>query len=197
MANTKRNLMGAAAATVVLLAGGRATAADNNIKTLVLHVENFAQVSQGVLIDAEKLVNRIYSAAGVRTVWVSGESHTAPDPSVAFLTVVILDREMAEKKIAAEQIDNNVLGRAAAPTKRAYILYHRIAEIAKIQHAIVNDVLGKVMAHEVGHLVLAPGHSDRGIMRAEIDLRPTVRPEFTKNQVATIHGFLAGALNLN
>jgi hypothetical protein len=198
MATTKRNLMSAATFAAGLMVGAPALAADTPIATLVLHVHNYAQVSDRVLSDAENVASRIYAAAGVRTVWVSGEIPTASaDPSVAYLRVEVLNRERAEKEIAVEQIGDNVLGRAAAPAKRAYIFYHRISEIAITHRAIVSDLLGQVLAHEVGHLLLAPGHSELGIMRAQLDPRSTVPPRFTKNQVATIHSFLASATQSN
>jgi hypothetical protein len=48
----------------------------------------------------------------------------------------------------------------------AYIIYPRIETIAWDGYATASVILGYVMAHEVGHLLLGPGHQPTGIMGA-------------------------------
>jgi hypothetical protein len=80
-----------------------------------------------------------------------------------------------------------VLGQAAKECGRAYIFSHRIIALAaRHQHAL-GSVLGRIIAHEVGHLVLPEnGHSATGIMSADLDLRPTAFAAFTPGQEAAI-----------
>lgn len=87
---------------------------------------------------------------------------------------------------------DGVLGQAAHLTGRAYIFSHRVARIAINYKTSVGYVLGKVIAHEVGHLVLPEhGHSKTGIMSALMDPRRS-NAGFTGVQVATIQRTLAG-----
>jgi hypothetical protein len=52
-------------------------------------------------------------------------------------------------------------------------------------------VLGRVLAHEVGHLLLPVGHSKTGIMRATVDL--TITPQrFTPEQIRLIRRAVLG-----
>ncbi len=48
-------------------------------------------------------------------------------------------------------------------------------------------MLGRVIAHEVGHLVLPENsHSATGIMSAGLDMQATAIPAFTREQEAAI-----------
>jgi len=63
---------------------------------------------------------------------------------------------------------------------------HHVAE-----HRDVVTVLGDVMAHELGHLLLPPGHSSIGIMRPQIDMMSRTLATFTKDEAAEIRRRLA------
>ena len=85
--------------------------------------------------------------------------------------VQLLSRDMAMQKIRAERVADAVLGQAAREAGRAYIFTHRITNLALRHGDDFGRVLGRVMAHEVGHLVLPiDSHADRGIMRANIGM---------------------------
>jgi len=51
----------------------------------------------------------------------------------------------------------------------AAVSYCRVPDLALRANISPALVLGKAMAHEQGHLLLGPGHSDTGIMQAELD----------------------------
>ena len=76
-----------------------------------------------------------------------------------------------------------MLGRAAGPTGRAYILTPRVAAVAARHRRDFDRLLGRVIAHEVGHLLLPPhSHSASGIMREKLDLSFSPKATFTKSQ---------------
>ena len=50
--------------------------------------------------------------------------------------------------------------------------------------------LGDVMAHELGHLILPPGHSNAGIMRPTVNMRSRGVETFTEDEAAVIHTVL-------
>jgi len=59
-------------------------------------------------------------------------------------------------------------------------------------HARANIILGRVMAHEVGHLLLPPNsHSPIGIMRAHVDFSQVGVNTFTNDQVSILHSAIA------
>jgi hypothetical protein len=49
------------------------------------------------------------------------------------------------------------------------LLYDRLERVAKIGNIPLELVLGITMAHEIGHLLISPGHAAAGIMRAKLD----------------------------
>jgi hypothetical protein len=180
----------------VLIAGAapRMAAASGPESVVVLHVADYAHVSRGVLTEAEQLAAEVYRKAGVRAVWTDGAAATAQPDGAFHVNVVLLSKDMVVKKSQSDGIPEQVLGRAARPTRRAYIFYDRVAYHAKLTGSGVPVLLGAVIAHEVGHLVL-PGysHSHSGIMRASWEV-PLVRvPGFTSDQGTTIRSLLARA----
>jgi hypothetical protein len=106
---------------------------------------------------------------------------------------VLLSRELAAEKAAADQLSDGVMGRAAHATGRAVVFYVRITDLARQGRCFVGNVLGKVLAHEVGHLLLPrPGHADRGIMQAGLDLTPD-EERFTVVEANAMRGVLSSA----
>jgi predicted Zn-dependent protease len=109
------------------------------------------------------------------------------------VTVVLLGEAMSARKIETEGIGDNVLGRAARETARAYIFMKRLEHAARRQGRDFNAVLGRVLAHEVGHLLLpGRGHSNRGIMRDTLDSWSARGETFTPSQRQQIQMRLSG-----
>ena len=48
---------------------------------------------------------------------------------------------------------NSVLGGAGSRTRRVWIAFARIQQSARLAQADVSDVLGYVIAHEIGHVL--------------------------------------------
>ena len=90
-------------------------------------------------------------------------------------------------KSQSRGIAEQVFGRASRPTGVPTIFYDRIADHAKRTGSSVAVLLGAVIAHEVGHLLLpAFSHSPTGIMRPHWDGRIMRVPDFTVDQGNTI-----------
>jgi hypothetical protein len=192
MAKAARVVTTALAVSAALLMARAATAADSKERaTIVLHVDDFANLLSGDLGTAEMVVRRTFAAAGVRIIWRQGRDKTPPIDGALYLTVLVLSRQMGEKKIAADGVGPNVLGQAAKECGRAYIFSHRIVPLAARNGRDLGSVLGRVLAHEIGHLVLPEyGHSETGLMTAGLDLRPNADAAFTLEQTAAIRGRL-------
>ncbi len=188
MAKATRKVTTALAVSAALLTARAATAADAPERaTIVLHVDDFANLLPGDLNDAETLSRRIFAVAGIRTVWVHGSEKAPHIEGALHLKVLVLSREMGEQKIAADGVGTDVLGQAAKGCGRAYIFSHRVTALAARHRADLGSVLGRIIAHEVGHLVLPENsHSATGIMSAGLDMRASAIPAFTRVQETAI-----------
>ena len=192
MANNQRILTTGAALAATLLTASHAGAAQRERATLVLHITDYAQVSSGMLARAERIVEGIYDRIGVRVVFIENDAvQTQAGDHARHPHVVLLSREMAERRIQASRADDTVLGMAGRETGYAFILTPRVIDFADHYSTDRAELLGRVLAHEVGHLVLpVHRHSTTGIMRADLDLRATL-PGFTPQQGETIRTLVA------
>ena len=189
MASTARYLVTGLAVTIALGSTGQAIADQDGQVTIVIHVDNYARIPARERLWAEAEVTRIYARAGVRTSWPTGEDQA--DAPGLHVRVQLLSGDMAMRKIRAERLADTVFGEAARGAGIAYIFIHRIASMAVRHRGDFRRILGLVMAHEVGHLVLPSyGHADRGIMRADIGGRSRGDYDFTNEQGAAIRSML-------
>ena len=172
--------------TAALFIAGPAPAQDE-ARTLVLHVDDYARLPSDVLARAEREAARVYEAAGVRVVWIHGDDEAHRDAGGRHLVVLLLDTEMTYRKTGADRIADDVLGTASHGTGRAYVFTQRVIERALLSGHEAAQLIGRVMAHEIGHLLLhQSGHSASGIMRATLSFRTNILATFTKPQAAEI-----------
>ncbi len=164
----------AALVGLVVVAGtgmaGAQEASPSSAMTVRLLVINRANVQPDVLKAAEDDAATIYRAAGVQTTWVN---EGAGGLYQADFTVILVSGR--QNPYMAAHVAGAAMGFTLASStdaadrgQTAYALYDRVEENAGTHHASVSRVLGEVIAHEVGHLLLSFGsHSDRGIMQAK------------------------------
>jgi hypothetical protein len=85
-----------------------------------------------------------------------------------------------------------VVGQALPIARRAYVLYGRVMALVSLPDRDIVTLLGFVMAHELGHLMLAPqSHSATGVMRPNFDGNSRVIPAFTEAEALAIRRRLA------
>lgn len=138
--------------------------------TLMVQVYNYSQASPAVLTRAEREAGRILGEAGLRAVWL--ECPVGPSS--------VMPKGPCDKELDATDVRLRVL---AAPTQHEYedsvfgftihpalasVYYEYAMRRAKPDHAEseITIVLGGVIAHELGHLLLGTnGHSSTGIMQ--------------------------------
>ena len=145
--------------------------------TVTLHVYNSAHANSETVIRAEREVKRIYRQIGVETVWVEyavpeDQHWTVRQASELYVNIVAQAPE--------DLVRLNALGvapRAGHNRKRLYVYYDRVEDLYRKQLAATvrghsyrwartDQILGYVLAHEIGHLLGLEGHSEAGIMRA-------------------------------
>jgi hypothetical protein len=91
-------------------------------------------------------------------------------------------------------LGDTVFGFITRETGSAYILTHRLIELARRYSDDFRRLLGQTIAHEVGHLLLPTNsHADRGIMQAHLGVRAYSASYFTPEQGVAIRARLAAA----
>jgi len=144
--------------------------------TLRARVDNRAAVPEDVLTSAKAIVARIYLREGVGLRW-AGRSVVTPDPlgdplqgrdSVPTLRIIILPDSLAECVDADSRALGLATGNETQPGQVAYVFYNRVRNLSVRYDDRHGGVLGHVIAHEIGHLLLPHGtHSGTGLMRAD------------------------------
>src|SRR5262245_54490098 len=160
-------------------------------------VGNRANLRPEMLKAAEDDAATIYRVAGVQMTWVNaGPTDVGSDYAVDFIVMIVSGKEAVWMSARSGQDamgfavrdSNDEAGRGGV----AFVLFDRVEAGALGHHAQISRVLGQVIAHELGHLLLpANSHSERGIMRAAWDLRSGLLEYFTPAQAETIQRRLA------
>jgi hypothetical protein len=188
----KRDLKLAAAMTALVLTGSLSRAADRTILTVVLHVTDLAGTDRGDLARARTEAQRIFDDTGVRLVWVdiaNGPKARACEGLnlyVSFLSPFLV------RQRASRGAGQGVLGSASPSTGHAFIYSERVTELAPRRRIDEGVLLGRVIAHEVGHLLLGGhDHSRSGLMTAGMETDPTgLRALFRSKEVLSIRARL-------
>ena len=141
--------------------------------TVVIH--NYATAPQADLEQARTIATRIYRRMDVRLDWwdtscAGAEVLTDPAAPPAWPATAIhvrLNSGLADRR----RVDPRALGFAASGTRLATVLVTRVEQLAINNRLNVAELLGVVIAHEVGHLLLPPNsHTAGGIMSPDLDL---------------------------
>ena len=134
------------------------------------------QAPPEIVASAERIAGDVYAAIGVALEWT--DAGCAPGDHN--LTVNVITR-----KASAVDVTDVTLGFAEPGTSVATVLYDRVVAFARRYRVKREVLLGYVIAHEVGHLLLPPNsHSWQGVMRPVINLEEAAakRLRFTKEQ---------------
>ena len=133
--------------------------------SLRIQIHDYANVPCRMLARASESVTATYEKVGVQTEWIGLVRHGkravavrrgdgASQDQIAPLTIIILTPAMA----ARGGIPNDVLGLAAVAAdgtgRIAYVIYDRVRNVAWQAAIRDDDLLGYVMSHEIGHLLL-------------------------------------------
>lgn len=177
---------------------------------LTIQIHDYSHVPGTVLSHASATVTQIYERIGVRIEWAGvahpGERRSGSQrrdhsqrSSVAQMTIVILTPKMAARAGVAD----GVLGYAAVPDEGmgriAFAIYERVRTAAAQGPANEAELLGFVMAHEIGHLLMPGGSgSDTGPMRNHWDIRELrqldpLKLEFSVQQALQIRNTIENA----
>jgi hypothetical protein len=148
---------------------------------LTVKVVDNVGASAYVLQQAADVAQRVFKAAGLPTVWVvcprfndiaaqKLDELAAKNPACyENLTDIYIQVVDTPKNNLVPWQDKLQLGAAlypenGPPGRHAYVLYDRIQKEAETAVCTRISLLGLVMAHEIGHLLLGSGHALEGVM---------------------------------
>ena len=156
---------------------------------------NTAQIPAGTRQAGMAVAARTLAASGVDIVWADCDTPDAcshvPAPGEL---VVRLVRSNERPTIAPLVLGEAFIDAGAKAGALATIYVQRVEQMAAFSGTDVSRLLGRAIAHEVGHLLLASnGHADRGLMRArwspdELRREEAVDWLLTDEDAATIRG---------
>jgi hypothetical protein len=159
--------------------------------TLPIAVYDYADLPSQWLSWAEEEMTRIYRGIGIEITWL--DVRPPAKPADGLIVLIRPGLTKAERAIP-EGVMGFSSGTADERRRVAYVLYgrmeqFRLEQVPPIERA---KLLGHIMAHEVGHLLL-PGqsHSPTGLMRgqwsrAELERAQHGRLRFTDEQAQLI-----------
>jgi hypothetical protein len=159
-------------ATVWTIAG-RAAEAQLTPLPLPVAIHDSAALLPHVLERAKRVATAIYARIGVSVMWLAGPQVAAtvptnptacPDSPTPLIHLRLLDRSANPHRPTGD------LGFASSGGTLASVLVERVEYVAKRKSLDVGDLLGVIMAHEIGHLLLPPNSHSTGIMAPNIDL---------------------------
>ena len=161
------------------LAEGRAARPDSAVPTITVRVYDYAGVTAAIARRARQESSRLFQVAGIAIEWAvcTIPGRAAPtdprcqtQPLATDIHLNILPRKMAREMMQ----HHSELGSAVPVPNgfghRASVFYHRVDELAESGGAPRALLLGHVMAHEIGHLMLGVNrHSETGLMHVPWD----------------------------
>ena len=136
--------------------------------SMTVHVYNYAGLSRSDLKLAESVAAEIFLERGVQIVWYDcrASSRADDDPrcsqSVGLTTFKLRICRSCTSFLAVQ--GREVGGYATGQMATVSSLW--VAQLETTLYVPSAKVLGRVIAHELGHLVLGPAHSPVGIMKA-------------------------------
>jgi hypothetical protein len=146
-----------------------------SVSTITVLVYNYAGISRDAVAEAERHASRLLEHAGIATDWLDcplswNQAAERPEclvtPGPARLVLRIAAGSMAQRM----QPDHESFGFALQPEDGGFgnvanVFSDRAGELVNRQGIVFGVMLGHLMAHELGHLLLGTGaHSSVGIM---------------------------------
>jgi hypothetical protein len=149
---------------------------------IVVSVFNRAGANPATVRAAEKMAAGIYKQVGVSIAWRNCRTPAEPElercKAAADRGQLMLNIEHRTQAFVADAFGVAFLSDDGWGTF-CDVFYDRILELHRGGRASEETILGMVMGHELGHLLLGSNsHSDTGIMRPKWQSEDFLTPEF-------------------
>jgi hypothetical protein len=181
-----------------------ASQCSDNHPVVTVQIRDYVHMKDDSLSKAREIVTRVYKRVGVGIEWlgvmrpeVDRTTHVPAAEDVrlpiAQLTINILTPAMAKRGHVA----NDVLGFVAVPPEGGmgrigYVVYERVRDVASGGSASTSDILGVIIAHDIGRLILGAGSGTQaGLMnrqwqRQDLERVNPLTLEFTPPEIDRI-----------
>jgi hypothetical protein len=181
-----------------------------NRPAVTVQIRDYARVKDKSLTKAKEIVARMYQRAGVGIEWlgdISQDARLTPFPTeaeesrdpAAQLTIDIVTASIAKRR----GYSDDVLGFVSVPREGGmgrigYVVYERIKDVAAGGSSSTGDILGIIIAHDIGRLILGAGSGTfSGVMTRtwSLDGLQRVNPmklAFTPSETERLHVTLYG-----
>jgi hypothetical protein len=191
--------MGRSALSALVMAGMLVTAngasgeqAEPDLR-ITVRVDDRAGVQGVYLKFAKQRAAEVFAMRGVKLEWIDGDEANRLKVMAPYM-ILIMAEAPSSLKAKMEKLGRDVMGQGAPFIGRAYIYYDRVLNLNLSSPRDLITTLGDVIAHELGHLLLPPGHSNIGIMRPSINMTSRRLETFTTQEAAQIHERLRGQI---
>jgi hypothetical protein len=140
-----------------------------------IRLYDYAGVEEHVLRKAEEVTTSIFQKAGVQFVWftcarsgkLSGNASCPTAMDRTDLILNILPPSMSRGLRKGDEVYGLAVDGSDEFSFCSWVFFDRAKEVAAKQLLALANVLGNLMAHELGHLLLGPNsHSRTGLMCA-------------------------------
>jgi hypothetical protein len=153
-----------AAVGLIVLAGpapviGQSTPSTPPLRILVTN--NYDGLSRRALSDAKEVTEMLFAVGGLRIEWVDQLDTDLP-LIIAFPPAGGAERLELKSHVLAQTFHSST---SDGPGGRALVFVDRVAKRAESARIEVTRLLAAVIAHELGHMLLADAHSETGLMR--------------------------------
>ena len=181
---------------------GSALAQPHDMLSVTVRIHDYVGIPTACMTSAQENVKDLYAAIGVNTIWAeTKQPGKSLEPAAKYIPGELLINIVTPAMSRRMGVAEHTLGVAAVTLlsggKIAYLLFERIRHVALSSGGEAADILGLVIAHEMGHLLLPYGsHSENGLMRPS--WRPedftlgSPQPAFTQAQADGIRELLRG-----
>jgi len=142
---------------------------------MTLRVRDYSHLNRSILLGAEQEATGILAQAGVSARWTDcptspGDLASFPNCQPPWQANDYVMNVMPDSMAVLLGKSDDALGLATecgmGPSCTASVFFDRVSKLAGGDRASAQVVLGRAMAHELGHLLLgANSHSPTGIMR--------------------------------
>lgn len=149
---------------------------------IILHVNDYSGMQPASILEAQRATEASFRRAGIDVRWrgwpatISGEAAGLPCDAATddvnddnHFVVVVLPERMARKIATGPlQFGASVVSQKGGFPTHAYVFADRVKDYATRDRAPWSGLLGVMIAHEVGHLLLGNNsHFPAGIMRGQ------------------------------
>lgn len=129
---------------------------------------NQGGVGESVVATAKAETELVYTSADVRIVWRACDDFPAHSQGHNPWLLIRLRSDKPPLKVGSSSLDS--MGKSfvvdASGGNMADAYYRAVQSFAEQRHTDPGVLLGFVIAHELGHLLLGPGHTPDGVMQA-------------------------------